>query len=77
MNYAYYEGKNTDVKEVIDLAETLPFFSERRLIVFENTGFFKNSGADMADISAEGCLKLTYSFSLKTKWTNAASCIRQ
>ena len=48
MNYAYYEGKNTDIKEVIDLAETLPFFSERRLIVFENTGFFKNSGADMA-----------------------------
>ena len=39
MNYAYYEGKNTDVKEVIDLAETLPFFAERRLIVFENTGF--------------------------------------
>ena len=49
MNYAYYEGKNTDIKEVIDLAETLPFFAERRLIVFENTGFFKNSGADLAD----------------------------
>lgn len=50
MNYAYYEGKNTDVKEVIDLAETLPFFAERRLIVFENTGFFKTAaGADLAD----------------------------
>lgn len=49
MNYAYYEGKNTDIKEVIDLAETLPFFAERRLIVFEDTGFFKNSGADLAD----------------------------
>ncbi len=49
MNYAYYEGKNTDIKEVIDLAETLPFFAERRLIVFENTGFFKSSGADLAD----------------------------
>ena len=25
MNYAVYEGKNIDIKEVIDLAETLPF----------------------------------------------------
>ena len=25
MNYAYYEGKNVNVKEVIDLSETLPF----------------------------------------------------
>ena len=49
MNYADYEGKNTDIKEVIDLAETLPFFAERRLIVFENTGFFKSAGADLAD----------------------------
>lgn len=49
MNYAYYEGKNTDIKEVIDLAETLPFFAERRLIVFEDTGFFKSAGADLTD----------------------------
>ena len=28
MNYAYYEGKGINVKEVIDLAETLPFFAE-------------------------------------------------
>ena len=49
MNYSSYEGKKTDIKEVIDLAETLPFFSERRLIVFEDTGFFKNGGNDLAD----------------------------
>ena len=49
MNYAYYEGKGVDVREVIDLAETLPFFAERRLLVFENTGFFKSAGADLAD----------------------------
>ena len=50
MNYSYYEGKNTPVKEAIDLAENLPFFAERRLIVFENTGFFKTAaGADLAD----------------------------
>ena len=48
MNYSYYEGKKTDIKEVIDLAETLPFFAERRLIVFEDTGFFKSGGNDLA-----------------------------
>ncbi len=49
MNYAFYEGKGTDVKEVIDLAQTLPFFAQRRLIVFEDTGFFKSAGGDLAD----------------------------
>ena len=43
MNYAYYEGKGINVNEVIDLAETLPFFAERRLIVMEDTGLFKNA----------------------------------
>ena len=43
MNYAYYEGKGVNPKEVIDLAETLPFFAERRLIILENTGFLKNA----------------------------------
>ncbi|MEF9997649.1 MAG: DNA polymerase III subunit delta [Lachnospiraceae bacterium] len=49
MNYAYYEGKGVSVNEVIDLAETLPFFSERRLIVMENTGFFKNATPELAE----------------------------
>lgn len=49
MNYAHYEGKNINVREVIDLAETLPFFAQRRLIVFEDTGFFKSAGAELAD----------------------------
>lgn len=53
MNFACYEGKNTDIKEVIDLAETLPFFAERRLIIFENTGFFKNGGGNLADYIAD------------------------
>ena len=49
MNYAYYEGKGVNVKEVIDLAETLPFFAERRLIIMEDTGFFKNAAPELAD----------------------------
>ncbi len=53
MNYAYYEGKSVNIAEVIDLAETLPFFAERRLIVFENTGLFKAKGAELADYIKE------------------------
>lgn len=49
VNYAYYEGKGISVNEVIDLAETMPFFAERRLIVIENSGFFKNATPDLAD----------------------------
>ncbi|MCI8292006.1 MAG: DNA polymerase III subunit delta [Hespellia sp.] len=53
MNYAYYEGKHVNIKEVIDLAETVPFFAERRLIVLENTGFFKSAATDLADYLKE------------------------
>lgn len=49
VNYAYYEGKGTEPEKLIDLAETMPFFAERRLIVVENSGFFKNSMPKLAD----------------------------
>lgn len=41
MNYSYYEGKNIDVTEVIETARTLPFFSDKRLIIVENSEFFE------------------------------------
>lgn len=53
MNYAYYEGKGININEVIDLAETLPFFAERRLIILEDTGLFKNSSTELADYIKE------------------------
>ncbi|MDO5598754.1 MAG: DNA polymerase III subunit delta [Lachnospiraceae bacterium] len=49
VNYAYYEGKSIPVGELIDLSETMPFFAERRLIVVENSGFFKAANPDLAD----------------------------
>lgn len=49
VNYAYYEGKGIQPGELIDLAETMPFFAERRLIVVENSGFFKNASPELAD----------------------------
>lgn len=49
MNYSYYEGKNISVPEIIDLAETMPFFAAHRLIVVENSGFFKTASPELAD----------------------------
>ena len=49
MNYAYYEGKGTNPSELIDLAEAMPFFADRRLIIVENSGFFKNATPELAD----------------------------
>lgn len=49
MNLGLYEGKNFDVNEVIDTAETFPFFAERRLIVMDSTGLFKSGGEELAE----------------------------
>ena len=41
MNFTFFEGKKTEPQEVIQMAQTMPFFAERRVIFLENTGFFK------------------------------------
>ena len=42
MNYAYFEGKGIDVDAIIDFANTLPFFSEYRCILIEESQWFKS-----------------------------------
>jgi len=49
MNLNVYEGKGIRVKEVIDQAETLPFFTDHRLLILENSGFFKNASQELAE----------------------------
>lgn len=49
MNAAFYQGKNTKPKELIDLAETMPFFADHRLILVEDSGFFKSGADDLAE----------------------------
>lgn len=60
MNYNYFEGKGMDVRELISLANTMPFFSERRLILVEDSGFFKAASDElveaMADIPDTTCM---------------------
>lgn len=49
MNNHFYEGRNISVGEIIDLAETLPFLAERRVIFMDNSGLFKSGGEQMAE----------------------------
>lgn len=49
MNYSYFEGKDIDEIKIVDTAETLPFFADNRLIIVENSGFFKESKEKIAD----------------------------
>lgn len=49
MNLNRYEGKGVVVPEVIGMAETMPFFSDRRVIVMENTELFKSGGDKLSE----------------------------
>ncbi|MCH5259285.1 MAG: DNA polymerase III subunit delta [Lachnospiraceae bacterium] len=48
MNFHYFEGKDVRSGEVIDLAETMPFLAERRVIMLENSGLFSHGGEELA-----------------------------
>ena len=48
MNVHFYEGKDVPVTEIIDLAETMPFLAERRVIFLSDSGLFKSGGEQMA-----------------------------
>ena len=53
MNLHCFEGKGIEPGEVIDLAETMPFLAERRVLVIENSGFLKKGGEALAEYLAE------------------------
>lgn len=59
MNTSFFEGKDTDPKKLIDLAETMPFFAEHRSIFIDGSGFFKKSPEDLAAYM-EGIPESTY-----------------
>lgn len=49
MNNHFFEGKGISIGEVIDLAETMPFFADRKVIFLENSGFLKSGGEQLAE----------------------------
>ena len=52
MNTHFYQGKDFSLGQVIDLAETLPFLAERRVMFFKDTGLFKSGGEKLAEYLA-------------------------
>ncbi|WP_051226992.1 DNA polymerase III subunit delta [Butyrivibrio sp. MC2013] len=49
MNYLRVNGKDRDVAEIIDFAETMPFFADRRVVVVEDSGFFKDGSPELSE----------------------------
>lgn len=49
MNFSRYQGKGIEPREIIDLAETMPFFADKRVILLEESGFFKNKCDELAE----------------------------
>ncbi len=43
MNLTKYVGKGVKLDEVLAMSQTMPFFAERRVLVLEDTGYFKNA----------------------------------
>lgn len=49
MNYSYFEGKGISMTALNDAAQTLPFFSDYRFLLVENSGLFKSQN-ELADL---------------------------
>lgn len=44
MNYSSYSGKDLPIGDIIDIAETMPFLAERRVILIEDSSLFGAKG---------------------------------
>lgn len=49
LNFSYFEGTNTDVNQVTDLVNTMPFMSDHRVILCENTGWMLKDSETASD----------------------------
>ena len=61
MNLTYFSGKKVDIKEVIALADTMPFMAEKRVIVLEDTDFFSHSCEELAEyipVMPDSCMMI-------------------
>ena len=59
MNFSAFSGSDINQKEIIDLAETLPFFADRRLILIEDRMSLRS--AKKGSVSAFFCRPQTHS----------------
>lgn len=53
MNFVVYKGEDAKADSIIEFASTMPFFAERRVVLVENSGFFKNGCEEMEEFLPE------------------------
>lgn len=49
MNFSKYQDNGINTAQIIDQAETMPFFAEHRVILIENSGFGKKMPEDLGN----------------------------
>lgn len=52
MNFITFKGDNSKPEDIIEFADTMPFFTERRVVLVEDSNFFKN-GCEKLENSLE------------------------
>ena len=53
MNFTRFSGKDISSKELMNICDTMPFFADRRLVLVEDSGFFKNADDEIASYLKE------------------------
>ncbi|MBQ7447841.1 MAG: DNA polymerase III subunit delta [Eubacterium sp.] len=53
MNLSVFEGKNADPKEIMSQAQTMPFFADYRVILVQESGFYKKTPEGLAEYLSE------------------------
>ena len=59
MNLSRYSGSDVSARDVIDMAETLPFFADRRVVVIENSGLLSPKSASRSVTGSKTAAALT------------------
>lgn len=49
LNYYYHQGKGVEIGQIIDMAETMPFMSEKRVILLENPSLNTDDSGRLAE----------------------------
>lgn len=53
MNYVVYKGENAKSDQILDFAMTMPFFADRRVLLVEDSDFFKKGNDDIERLFCE------------------------
>ncbi|MDD6667119.1 MAG: DNA polymerase III subunit delta [Lachnospiraceae bacterium] len=76
MNFSHYQGKDVDEKAIMDQADTLPFFADFRVILIEDSNFFKNKHDAFADYIKKGIPETTIFIFVESAVDKRNSCFK-